>query len=107
LDFDKFDVVAPILWKPSKALQQSPELPGLQFYTNGQPAPGLPTIEIHGIDHNPLCRQTLDPISVGAIYCLKHYKHLQLCPERKCKIGMGKTYTQFYRKWSEVKNKLY
>ncbi|PLW41705.1 hypothetical protein PCASD_05702 [Puccinia coronata f. sp. avenae] len=36
-----------------------------------------------------------------------HYKHLQLCPERKCKIGMGKTYTQFYRKWSEVKNKLY
>jgi hypothetical protein len=35
-----------------------------------------------------------------------HYKHLQLCPERKCKIGMGKTYTQFYRKWSEVKNKL-
>jgi hypothetical protein len=37
----------------------------------------------------------------------KHYKHLQLCPERKCKIGMGKTYTQFDRKWSEVKNKLY
>jgi hypothetical protein len=36
-----------------------------------------------------------------------HYKHLQLCPERKCKIGMGKTYTGFYRKWSEVKNKLY
>jgi hypothetical protein len=36
-----------------------------------------------------------------------HYKHLQLCPERKCKIGIGKTYTQFYRKWSEVKNKLY
>jgi hypothetical protein len=36
-----------------------------------------------------------------------HYKHLQLCPERKCKIGMGKAYTQFYRKWSEVKNKLY
>jgi hypothetical protein len=36
-----------------------------------------------------------------------HYKHLQLCPKRKCKIGMGKTYTQFYRKWSEVKNKLY
>jgi hypothetical protein len=38
---------------------------------------------------------------------LPHYKHLQLCPERKCKIGMGKTHTQFYRKWSEVKNKLY
>jgi hypothetical protein len=28
----------------------------------------------------------------------KHYKHLQLFPERKCKIGMGKTYTQFYKK---------
>jgi hypothetical protein len=27
-----------------------------------------------------------------------HYKNLQLCQERKCKIGMGKRYTQFYRK---------
>jgi hypothetical protein len=35
------------------------------------------------------------------------YKHLQFYPERKCELGMGKTYTQFYRKWSEVKNKLY
>jgi hypothetical protein len=36
-----------------------------------------------------------------------HYKHLQFYPERKCELGMGKTYTQFYRKWAEVKNKLY
>ena len=38
--------------------------------------------------------------------CL-HYKHLQFYPEGKCEFGMGKTYTQFYKKWSEVKNKLY
>jgi hypothetical protein len=31
-----------------------------------------------------------------------HYKHLQFYPERKCELGMGKTYTQFYRQWSEV-----
>jgi hypothetical protein len=24
-------------------------------------------------------------------------------PEGKCELGMGKTYTQFYKKWSEVK----
>jgi hypothetical protein len=48
------------------------------------------------------------PQPVLLVYSIhNHYKHLQLCPERKCKIGMGKTYTQFYRKWSEVKNKLY
>jgi hypothetical protein len=32
---------------------------------------------------------------------------LQFYPERECELGMGKAYTQFYRKWSEVKNKLY
>ena len=27
-----------------------------------------------------------------------HYKHFQFYPERKCELGMGKTYIQFYRK---------
>jgi hypothetical protein len=27
--------------------------------------------------------------------------------ENVSELRMGKTYTQFYRKWSEVKNKLY
>jgi hypothetical protein len=45
----------------------------------------------------------------GAIasFFVVHYKHLQFYPERKCELGMGKTYTQFYRKWSAMKNKLF
>jgi hypothetical protein len=52
-----------------------------------------------------LCGKKL--VNGGEKETKKNYKHLQFYPKRKCELGMGKTYTQFDRKWSEVKNKLY